>query len=221
MRESEQCDDWMTPASTIAPPGQKQKRDTTERDCRTGRGPVALIAPAGSPLGRRMRKSCARPPKLDDCHRDNKVATDILSDKSMTSTPVDRRDARCRSGQHAHPYLRVEDLVLCKRGGSSSLPGRIEEPCKPGPFAALEGESGRRSATLIRTSRVFACSRWQRSDNACLGRGRRRVDGVARAWGQQLRRTFYPEQEASIQEPGAAVAAELHTESVTRRLAPA
>jgi hypothetical protein len=74
-----------------------------------------------------------------------------------------------RDERSAQPYLKVEGLVLRKRGGSSSLLGRIEEPCKPWPFAALEAESGQRSSTLMRTSRVFACLRWQRFDNVCLG----------------------------------------------------
>jgi hypothetical protein len=61
--------------------------------------------------------------------RANKLATDIPSDASETSTPVDRKDGTCGTGHYAHPCLKVEGLVLRKRGGSSSLPGRIEEPC--------------------------------------------------------------------------------------------
>jgi hypothetical protein len=101
--------------------------------------------------------------------RDNTVATNAPSDASRTSRPVDRKDAKYGIGQHAHPCRKVEGLVLRKRGGSSSLPGRIEEPCKPRPFAALEAESEQRSSTLIRTSRVFACLRWKRTDNVCSG----------------------------------------------------
>ena len=121
-----------------------------------------------------------------------------------------------RTGRRADPPVKVEGLVLRKRGGSPSLPGRIEEACKPGPFAALDTESGQRSSTVMRTSRVFACSRWQRPDNVYLGaRPSNVVMARALVCGQQVRRSFYPGREASI-EPGGAVAAELHTQRLPR-----
>ena len=101
---------------------------------------------------------------------DNKLATDIPSDVSRTSRPVDRKDAMCRLGLHVHPCRKVEGLVLRKRGGSSSLPGRIEEPCKPGPFAALERSLGSaRQPSYEHRGCSHACGGNELTTFACLG----------------------------------------------------
>jgi hypothetical protein len=71
----------------------------------------------------------------DDRRRDNRPATDIPSDASKTSRPVERKDAKCGIGQHVHPCLKVEGLVLRKRGGSSSLPGRTKKAPQTAGFA--------------------------------------------------------------------------------------
>jgi hypothetical protein len=121
-----------------------------------------------------MRKSSARRP--------NTRGTDwqrTPSDASRTSGPVDGKGARCGIGQHAHPYRKVEGLVLCKRGGSSSLPGRIEEPCKLVPFAALGAGSG---AAVVNPHANIEGVRMLAGGNELTtfawARGRRRVDGV-------------------------------------------
>jgi hypothetical protein len=60
---------------------------------------------------------------------DNAVTTYALSTESISSKLWNEMGVSPWCGRKKHAGGKVEGLVLRKRGGSSSLPGRTEKPC--------------------------------------------------------------------------------------------
>jgi hypothetical protein len=70
-------------------------------------------------------------------------ATNAWPDASRSSTAEDEMPANEHAPQIGDRGRKVEGLVMCKRGGSSSLPGRTRSGCKRRPLGAKLSWEGR------------------------------------------------------------------------------
>jgi hypothetical protein len=73
--------------------------------------------------------------------RDNTVTTNVLPDPSKSSRAADKHPMPERFGHHDHSVGQVEGLVLRKRGGSSSLPGRTKKALLSRGFRVVRARS--------------------------------------------------------------------------------